>query len=105
MKAVCKTLNAPSVLTLNKGCKKSLTLYGSQNPMFYYITATLSMQKKSCNLQLYTAMSVMQKSNDILFSSSAFKHVEMHLCQARKCTSVQHNHDLNLSVLQEIGNV
>lgn len=63
------------------------------------------MQKKFRNLKLYTAMSIMQNSNDILFSSSSFKHVEMHLCQARKCTSVQHNHDLNLSVLQEIGNV
>lgn len=73
--------------------------------MFYYSTLTLSMQEKSHILQLYVAMSVMQDSNDILVSFSSFKHVQMHLCQARKCTSVQHNHDLNLSILQEIGNV
>lgn len=69
-----------------KPVRKSLTLYGSQNPKFYYITVALSMQEKSCILQLY--LTLLHNMEFELHPAFLLKHTQIH----PSCPSVHHTH-------------
>lgn len=94
------TLNALSCAYSQQSVRKSLTFYGPQNPKFYCITVTLSIQEF---FVLFLNKKFELHPDFLLKYAQIF--VQISVCQLHPCSPGQQNHNFYQSALQEIGNI